>query len=104
MNAPGPVPPMTTPEPTNRPAPMTPPMAIIVSCRWVSAFFRVGVALIASSDAHPADHRRDNQREEENVLMINCLIKLSSNRRPVGRRGGCIRKLMPDRSDVALFQ
>jgi hypothetical protein len=26
-------------------------MAIIVSCRWLSAFFNVGVALIASSDA-----------------------------------------------------
>src|SRR6476661_2638611 len=48
MNAPGPVSFMTTPEPTNRPAPMTPPMAIIVSCRWLSAFFKVGVALMAS--------------------------------------------------------
>ena len=51
MNAPGPVSLMTTPEPTNRPAPITPPMAIIVSCRWLSAFFSVGVALMASSDA-----------------------------------------------------
>src|SRR6476661_2549927 len=48
MKAPGPVSPMTTPEPTNRPAPITPPIAIIVSCRWLSAFFKVGVALIAS--------------------------------------------------------
>ena len=47
MNAPGPVSLMTTPEPTNRPAPITPPMAIIVSCRWLSAFFSVGVALMA---------------------------------------------------------
>ena len=31
MNAPGPVLLMTTPEPTNSPAPMTPPMAIILS-------------------------------------------------------------------------
>ena len=31
MNEPGPVLPMTTPEPTNRPAPITPPMAIILS-------------------------------------------------------------------------
>ena len=47
MKAPGPVSFMTTPEPTNRPAPITPPMAIIVSCRWLSAFFSVGVALMA---------------------------------------------------------
>jgi hypothetical protein len=31
MNEPGPVLPMTTPEPTNSPAPITPPMAIILS-------------------------------------------------------------------------
>src|SRR6478609_1303819 len=47
MNAPGPVSFMTTPEPTNRPAPITPPMAIIVSCRWLGAFFSVGAALMA---------------------------------------------------------
>ena len=40
---------MTTPDPTNNPAPMTPPMAIIVSWRWLRAFFNSGVALIASS-------------------------------------------------------
>ena len=47
MKAPGPVSLMTTPEPTNRPAPITPPIAIIVSCRWLSAFFNVGVELMA---------------------------------------------------------
>src|SRR6188472_3732320 len=48
MNDPGPVSFITTPEPTNRPAPITPPIAIIVSCLWLSAFFNVGVALMAS--------------------------------------------------------
>ena len=33
MNAPGPASLMTTPEPTNSPAPITPPMAIMVRCR-----------------------------------------------------------------------
>jgi hypothetical protein len=47
MKAPGPVSPMTTPEPTNRPAPITPPMAIMVNCRWLKAFCRVGAPLIA---------------------------------------------------------
>src|SRR6478672_3752850 len=47
MKEPGPVSAMTTPEPTKRPAPITPPIAIIVSCRWLSAFCKVGVALIA---------------------------------------------------------
>src|SRR3954469_23342503 len=42
--APGPVSPITTPEPTNRPAPITPPMAIILNWRSLSAFFRVGAA------------------------------------------------------------
>src|SRR3954471_20559794 len=41
MNEAGPVLPMTTPDPTNSPAPMTPPMAIILSCRSLSPFFSV---------------------------------------------------------------
>src|SRR4051794_32974693 len=44
MNEAGPVLPITTPEPTNRPAPITPPMAIILNWRSLSAFFRVGAA------------------------------------------------------------
>ena len=44
MKEPGPVSVMTTPEPTKNPAPMTPPIAIIVSCRWLSAFFKVPVS------------------------------------------------------------
>jgi hypothetical protein len=36
MNAPGPVSPMMTPDPTNKPAPMTPPSAIMFNCRCES--------------------------------------------------------------------
>ena len=50
MKTPGPVSAMTTPEPTNRPAPITPPIAIIVSCRWFSAFFSDRCAAHAFSD------------------------------------------------------
>ena len=39
MNAAGPVLPMTTPEPTNSPAPITPPIAIIRNWRSLSPFF-----------------------------------------------------------------
>ena len=46
MNAPGPVSRMTTPEPTNRPAPITPPIAIMVSCRWLRALRSSGVGHI----------------------------------------------------------
>src|SRR5690242_1549082 len=46
-NEPGPVLPMTTPEPTNSPAPITPPIAIILSWRSLSPFLSAGPPLIA---------------------------------------------------------
>src|SRR6185503_3170353 len=47
MNEPGPVLPMTTPEPTNRPAPITPPMAIILNWRSLRPFLSSGPAPMA---------------------------------------------------------
>src|SRR5215211_1959682 len=44
--------------------------------------------------------RRDNRRKYI-VFMINCLVKLSDNRRPLGRCGGWIWTLILDRPDVA---
>jgi hypothetical protein len=56
-------------------------MAIIVSCRWLSAFFNVGVALIASSDARCG--RSINFGINVYVVyMSGCQIKLFCNRRP----------------------
>ncbi len=41
-NAAGPASCITAPDPTKRPAPMTPPIAIIVRWRCLSPFWRVG--------------------------------------------------------------
>src|SRR5690349_8669629 len=55
MNAPGPVALMTAPDPTKRPAPMTPPIAIICNWRWLSARFSSGASPATSGCPHDRD-------------------------------------------------
>jgi hypothetical protein len=66
-NEPGPVSEITTPDPTNSPAPITPPMAIILSWRWLSAFVRVGVAVMSSSDVRFKDSVPDPDRGNASI-------------------------------------
>src|SRR5690349_22960107 len=47
MNAAGPASAITAPEPTKRPAPMTPPIAIIVRWRCLSPFCRAGDSVVS---------------------------------------------------------
>src|SRR3954468_1572926 len=86
--APGPVSPITTPEPTNKPAPITPPMAIILSWRWLRAFLSVGGAVVAS-----VIRSMDKWLPIQSTTWLSLLYQQLLGR---GRRTGTIRCHQPD--------
>ena len=74
MKAPGPAVLITTPDPTNRPAPMTPPMAIMVRCRCFSPLCSWAPAVCAVGGVPP-----------ETFVMLRFLRAVSFGRPPLPR-------------------
>src|SRR5437763_919269 len=83
MNAAGPTSPMIAPEPTNSPAPMTPPIAIIARSRCRRPFLRVApssfpcaIVRSTSSALHHSGgdgsrrHRRDGRPPENSAVIV----------------------------------